>query len=177
MNTKTRKNLLLNEGLLKMVDEIAKEGSYATFTSVIEAAIRLLHKKTIDYRVLGAKRGPDAAGMSPSELARIKVEQKEAEKKAEQDMKDEKKTKICERELFGKVITDDGGYKYCIFNTNTRTESKQNKAPLGQADPVMARTLFIPSRDAVFAARPELAKELGFVYHKKSKTYVAKEEA
>lgn len=169
-----RRTIVITERMNEMAEEIAKQKGLTTFTAVVETAISLLHSKTIDYKVLATKN--PSTGLSPEELARVKVQKKNDEKKAEQDMKDEHKAKICERMLFGKVETDTVGHKYCVFSVHNKFESKESKVPLSQADPVIARSVFMPDKATVLKARPELIKSLGLKLDHNTKEYVAAEE-
>lgn len=171
-----RRGILITERMNEMAEKIAQKEGISTFTGVVEAAIRLLYSKTVEsYKTFNPKN--KESGLSVQDTARLKIEKRQAEEKVEQDMKDERKTKICERVLFGKVEIDTGGYKYCIFSVHNKFESKESKVPLSQADPVIARSVFMPDKNSVLKARPELIKSLGLVLNKETKEYVAAEEA
>lgn len=165
-----RRGVLLTDRMNEMAEKIAEKEGISTFTGVVEAAIRLMYSKTVEnYKTLSTKNS--SPGLPGVEIARIKVQKKQDEREAEQAMKDEQKALICTRDLYGDVEVDSAGFKYCVFRVHNKFESKESKVPLSQADPVIARSVFQPNRDTVLASRPELAKELGFVYDKKLKVY------
>lgn len=159
-----RRTILLTERKDDMVEQIARELGIFTFTAVIENAIDLYHKKTFpSYVVRQSGEGQkETTNLTPSEIAANKVESKELVKKAEQNRKDSEKSLICTRELFGKVIDDGNGNKYCVFPTHTPNASGELKVPLMQASPIIAKTsIFMPSKEVVLKARPDLKKIYG----------------
>lgn len=169
-----RRTIVITERMNEMAEEIAKHKGLTTFTAVVENGISLLHSKTIDYKVL--KTTNPSTGLSPTELARVKVQKKKDEEQAEKDLKEEEKIRACEDLMLGEVEVD-GPYKYCKFKVHSRFESKQSKVPLSQAGPEVARSVFIPDMTTVFDKRPELAEEMGYKYVAAKKAYVPKQKA
>jgi hypothetical protein len=166
-----RRNIIITEGMNKKAEEIARHQSLTTFTGVVENAIRVYWDDTVGKEIRYGKAKPaDMSGMSGPEIARIKIQKKKDEEQAEKDLKDEEKTRMCEELLFGDVEVD-GPYKYCKFKVHGKFDSKESKVPLFQAGPEVARSVFVPNMEAVFDARPDLPKELGFKYNKNVKKY------
>lgn len=156
-----QRTMRFTERQFEMCEAIAEKNGFNSFQGVIDKAIELYYSKTFPMYAINRATGEAAQGvanMGVKEIAKSKVDMRQAQKDAELQIKIDKKKLICERDLHGRVETDESGFHYCFFQVHDTKISVEQKMPLLQADPVIARGLFIPSKEMVFKARPELKK-------------------
>lgn len=165
MENKTeRVGVVFTKRQMSMIEQIAPEIGVSTVTAVLERGMELLYAKTFpaySTRQAGGKQ-KEKTTLKPEQIAVNKVEAKALEKKAEQERKEKEKSTICIRELYGRVEDDGNGNKYCIFPTHTTENTSEMKIPLLQSSPIIAKTsIWMPSKEAVLKARPDLKKTYG----------------
>lgn len=156
-----QRTMRFTERQFEMCEAIAEKNGFNSFQGVIDKAIELYFSKSFPLYAVGrttTDAGQKTTNMGVKEIAKSKVDMRQAQKDAELENKLEKKRLICKRDLHGRVETDDGGFHYCYFKIHDTKTSVEQKMPLLQTDPVIARSLFVPSKEMVFKARPELKK-------------------
>lgn len=157
----TRKTFLCTDKILEMMGAIQKEIGAKTETAVFEASIVALYKSLSKYgKDLLTDDKSDDSEETLIKKAKIKIKTQELIKDEEENARLQPKIKICTSILGGEIEENENRHKFCRYTSYTLKEDQSQLIPLRQVDAVLAETsLFIPSREAVFKNRPEVAKK------------------
>jgi len=152
-----RKAYLIEDAMLNKMEILKKDLTLTTATNVIRTAINLLWKDTYKY---GTDPLLNVSNSSTVEdVAKRKVLLDVAKKKVAQDLKDAPKINRCLNDLCGEIVINPDGSKMCKWENHNMTNSYEQIIPLNQCGEYLISNLFQPSKEAVFKARPDLAKK------------------
>ncbi len=155
-----RKTFLLEDKMLEKIEILRKQNTHLTQVDVIRAAVNLYWKDTFKYGTDPLLNSGSAIGGGNTVEAKAmsKVQRKLAEKKAEQDLKDAPKIKICLDELCGEIVTNPQGAKMCRWNTYSPDTTESQMVQISQVGKYLVENQFIPDKETVLKQRPELKK-------------------
>jgi hypothetical protein len=158
-NPRTR-GFSTNVRMNQMIDDLMFKKGYTSVSGLIQTAIGLMYSKEFPaYAVNSLTTG--RGGLSPEEQGEIKARIKQSKEKAEEDAKIAVKKNICENMLFGRVDVGEEDEPICRFTNYTTNTDYDQILPLRMLSTNLANNLFIPSKQAVLNARPELKDKLG----------------
>ena len=150
--TLIRKTYLLEEAMLEKMDILKDKLTLTTDVNVVRTAINLLWKDTFKY-------GTDPLlNSSIPEQAEQKVKVKLKVKETVRLLKEQPKIDFCINELHGTVVENAEGVKICHWETHDVSKSHKQSIPLMQCGDYLLENLFIPDRETVLKARPELKR-------------------
>lgn len=116
-----------NPRMREMVEAIQREKGFKTLSDVFFYAVGEVYHKL--FPVYATRRGGGASTEDPAEIGRRKVELKEGERKAREDIANEERANICRLVLKGEVVDDIDG-KFCVFNTYQFDQADEQRVPL-----------------------------------------------
>lgn len=135
-----KKVISFTDKMNQMVEEIKAERGYMSFSSVIHQAIVDMHK--------GIFYVPAYAQPRKDSNPKNRVERKQAEKEAKQEMMREEKTETC-RHLGGEIIEKVGGAKVCKYFTYYHTKKYQQEVSIDMLTEDLIKTQYEPSKERV----------------------------
>lgn len=155
-----KKLITFSDRSLEMAEAIGSQIGINKLTQIVARGIEELYKQTFKY----GKDPFNEGGANDSEEVLIKKAVRKV--KASQTIKEEQdkarlepKINTCLNILGGEIETNENGHKFCRYTSYTLKDEQSQLIPINQVDPVLAETsLFIPSREAIFNNRPEVAK-------------------
>jgi hypothetical protein len=144
-----------------MIEAIMAETGWDTPTQIVRRAIEELYKQTFKYgKDPISNAGPNDSDETIARKATVKAREKQALKEAEELEQLGPKIKMCEDMLQGEVRTNENGNKVCVFTQYNFDKENELIIPLGEVDPIIAKTsLFFPSQANIFKRRPDVAKK------------------
>ena len=157
INETPKKLITFNSRNIEMMNAISAEIGLETAGEICRRGIEELYNKYFKPYSTGSKAvlTPEAQFQS----AQIKAKAKHIEKKTQEELKYEKKIKMCQRSLGGEVEENPDGSRVCVFTQYTLSGDNKLTIPLAQVDPIVAETsLFMPSKASIFKNRPEIEK-------------------
>lgn len=154
---RTNKKLItFSDRNLDMMEAIMAQTGWSTPTEIVKRGLEELYKSTFKY---GADPLNSIGGIGTDieSQAKRKVLSKEAQKKAAQDLKDAPKIAMCLDVLGGEIVTQENGSKICKWeNYSTFGKPEPQSIPIHQVGEYLLNSLFIPDRESVLKAHPEL---------------------
>lgn len=126
--------------MVEMVEQLMNEQGFATVTSLIHEAVRLLYKSYYPPY----KSGTTTSTLSPKEKARRKKEERDALKETAR----EEQKNICVNSLEGTVVSKDGT-DYCDYYTYSFKNRYAQHIPLEQVTEGLAASQYSPSEARV----------------------------
>jgi len=157
-----RKTYLLEEDTVKRIHALKKDLILLTEVSVIRHAINSLWKEQTKYG-----RDPFDSDNSNEEdsivrQANRKIKLQEAEQKIKQGAKDKPKVDLC-NELGGTVTENSEGIKVCEYFVHGLLHSEKRIAPLNQLFPNVLSNQWVPSKEIIIKARPDIVKKYNII--------------
>lgn len=161
MNTpievRTNKKLIsFSDRNLDMMEALMKETGWNTPTQIVRRGIEELYKNTFKYGKDPILGSGNIEVNTIEKIAERKVKLKVAQEKVAQDLKDKPKIDRCLNILKGEIITNPDGSKICKWQTHDAHKSHDQSISLSQCGEYLVDNLFMPDRETVLKARPEL---------------------
>lgn len=157
----TRKTFLCTDTQVEKIDILKYHIGLQTDKAVFDMALESFYKSVFKYGT-DPLVGGSATGNDIESQANRKILMKQAEGKAKQDLKEAPKKKICVNKLGGTVDINPDGSKLCRWKTYSTMSTPEDQAiPIMQVGEYLLANLFMPTREAVFKAQPELKEIFG----------------
>ena len=153
-----RKTFLLTQTQFDRMEALKGAIGTKSYTGVFESALNALWEKQTKY---GRDPFDSSTGSEEESIARQanrKIKLQEAEQKIKQDAKDKPKIDIC-NELGGTLIERADGTKVCEYFVHDLQRSEKRTIPISQLFPQILGNQWIPNKEAVLKARPDIIKK------------------
>lgn len=151
-----RKTYLIEDAMLEKMEILREKNTHLTQVDVIRAAINAYWKLTFKYGTDPLEGSMRGSSVTMEEKAKRKAQSKMAEKKAELDMKLQPKKDMCVNLLGGKVVEQPDGSLICEWQTHDTRHSHDQSVPIQMVGDYLLNNLYIPDKETVLKARPEL---------------------
>lgn len=116
-----------NVRMRDMVEAIKAEKGLQTISDVFFYCIGEVYHKL--FPVYAARRGIGGDSQDPAEIGRRRIEMKQGEAKAREDIANEERRNICRVILKGEVVKDVDG-EFCVFDTFMYDKPDEQRVPL-----------------------------------------------
>lgn len=151
----SKKLLTFTQRMDEMIKEIQQIRGLPTSSATIYYCIAETHSKA----------APAYARPMVKETAEERLKQKQAEKKAKEDLVIAEQTLLCQQ--LGGSVQDRDGFPYCVYNTYFYDKENQQEVPLKMVSEDMLKNQFAPSREIVLKKLEEKGKIINKVKTKK----------
>jgi Arc/MetJ-type ribon-helix-helix transcriptional regulator len=135
-----RISIIFNKEILAMVERFIKEKGYDTTSEVVKQAVRYLYAKEFPAYIEARKEIP--------KTLEDRVDYEDRKKALKEKKEEDRMVAICDA-LGGKVSTNEGGNKVCIYYTYDKKNRYEQELPLSFLTDDLITSQYSPSKEDV----------------------------